>query len=881
MKLFTIRPVRRLADASALEREALCSLMESSADGLDSRTAAERLEQHGCNRIRQHEAPSWRSHLLAAFINPFIGILALIGVVTLLVDILLVSPEEADYKTIIVVSVMILISVTLRFVQEFRSTRAAEKLRALVTTRATVLRSDCGRTDVGFEEVVPGDVIFLSAGDMIPADCRVLTAKDLFVNQSVLTGESLPVEKAEQNTAGESASPFELTNICLMGTNVVSGSALVMAVNTGPDTTFGAVGASVAGKRSETSFDRGINRISWLLIRFMLVMVPLIFLINGLVKHDWFDALLFAIAVAVGLTPEMLPMIVTANLAKGAVNMSRHQVIIKRLNSIQNIGAMDVLCTDKTGTLTLDRIVLEQHINIMGYDDDEVLSWAYLNSFHQTGVKSLLDSAILSHAELNEELHVARDFAKIDEIPFDFQRRRLSVVLEQRNGRHLLICKGAAEEMLAISTHAFDPGEDNQLQIFHDEVIPLDATIRERILRETRRMNEAGMRVLLLGIREFDAEKVSYSVADESELVIAGLIGFLDPPKPSAAEAIARLGKLGVGVKVLTGDNEVVTRKICGDVGIPVTNILQGLELDLLSDAELTAKLDDTSIYCKLSPLQKSRVVQLLQKKGHTVGFLGDGINDAAALKQADVGISVDTATDIAKESADMILLENDLNVLRKGVVYGRRTFGNILKYIKMTTSSNFGNMFSMLGASIFLPFLPMLPAQLLLQNLLYDLSQISIPWDRVDEEYIHKPQKWDASFLTTFIGWFGPVSSLFDYATFAVLFFVFRADTPAQQGLFQSGWFVEGLLSQTLVVHLIRTRRIPFIQSRATWPVMLLTAAIMAIGVGLPFSPAAPLLGMQPLPGLYFPILAAILVAYAVLTQQVKGWFIRRYNVF
>jgi Mg2+-importing ATPase len=834
------------------------------------------------NRIQHEKAPSWIKQLLSAFINPFIGVLIIIAIVSFIIDVWMVTPEERDYKTIIVVSIMVFISAILRFIQEFRSNQAAEKLKNLVTNTTTVIRKETGRTEINFEEIVPGDIIHLSAGDMIPADCRVIQSKDLFVDQSVLTGESMPVEKTDNVIKnGKQLSVFELPNICFMGTNVVSGTALVVAIVTGSNTYFGEISKSVTGKLVETSFDKGINKISWMLIRFMLVRAPLIFVINGLVKGDWFEALLFAIAVAVGFTPEMLPMIVTANLAKGAVNMSKYKVIVKRLNAIQNIGAMDILCTDKTGTLTIDKIVLERHINIKGFDDDEVLSWAYLNSYHQTGVKSLLDNAILSHAELNEKLKVERDFEKIDEIPFDFQRRRLSVILKKTDGNHLLICKGAVEELLEISTHAFDPGEDKQLQIFTDEIIPLDDNTRKLILKEAQKMNEDGMRVLLLAVREFEPRALNYTVADESNLVVVGLIGFLDPAKPSANEAIKRLHELGVDVKVLTGDNEIVTKKICKEVGIPINNIMLGSDLEAISDEELIEKIDNISIFAKLSPLQKSRVVKVLKLKGHTVGFLGDGINDAGALKDADVGISVDTATDIAKESADIILLENDLNVLLKGVVYGRRTFGNILKYIKMTASSNFGNMFSMLGASAFLPFLPMLPAQLLLQNLLYDISQISIPWDRVDEEYINKPQQWNANFLSKFILYIGPISSIFDYATFALMFFFFKANTPERQSLFQTGWFVEGLLSQTLIVHLIRTRKIPFIQSWATAPVVALTSLIMAIGIIIPYTPVASMLGMTALPWIYFPFLIVILTSYAILTQVIKNWFIKRFNNF
>ena len=875
-------PTENLFKTATFPKTEIFERLQCLPTGLNEDEVSERQEQFGYNRVKREETLSWFRQLLSAFINPFIGILVLIAIVSSIIDVILAAPEDRDYKTLIVVSVMVIISVVLRFVQEYRSNLAAEKLKDLVTTTATVIRQEIGKVEIDFEEIVPGDIILLSAGDMIPADSRVIQSKDLFVNQSALTGESIPVEKNDQPIEdAKKLSPFELPNICLMGSDVVSGSAMVVAINTGESTYFGAISKSVAGKRVETSFDKGINKISWLLIRFMFVMVPLIFLINGFMKGNWYDSLLFAIAVAVGLTPEMLPMIVTANLAKGAVSMSKHNVIIKRLNAIQNIGAMDILCTDKTGTLTLDKVVLEKHVNIYGIDDEEVLSWAYLNSFHQTGVKSLLDHAILTHAELNEELKVESNFEKIDEIPFDFQRRRLSVILKKKDGKHLLICKGAVEELLSISSYAFDPGEDKKLKIFTDEVIPLDASTRELILRETKKMNEDGMRVLLVAVKEFEPREINYSVADENNLMIVGLIGFLDPAKPSAKEAIERLRKLGVNVKVLTGDNEIVTKKICKDIGIEVNNLITGNELDEITDEELVSRIGEISIFSKLNPLQKTRVVKVLQSKGNTVGFLGDGINDAGALKQADVGISVDTATDIAKESADIILLENDLNVLRKGVVYGRRTFGNILKYIKMTTSSNFGNMFSMLGASAFLPFLPMLPVQLLLQNLLYDISQVSIPWDRVDEEYINKPQQWNAKFLSKFIVFIGPISSIFDYATFALMFFVFKANTPEHQGLFQSGWFIEGLLSQTLIVHLIRTRKIPFIQSWATAPVLALTSLIMAIGIFIPFSPVAHLLGLQALPITYFPFLIIILVSYAILTQIVKNWFIKRFHNF
>jgi Mg2+-importing ATPase len=871
----------KLRNAARADRNTVFLLLDTQETGLTGAQVEEKQQNFGPNEVAHEKAPAWYIQLLQAFINPFIGILIVIAIVSLITDVFLAAPGDRDYKTLIVVSIMVMLSSLLRFWQEFRSNQAAEKLKSMVRTTATVLRNGVlgpGRQEVDIKEIVPGDIIFLSAGDMIPADSRIIQSKDLFVSQAMLTGEAMPVEKRDQSIAdADKRSALELENCCFMGTNVVSGTAMAAAVNTGSLTYFGSISKAVTGKRAETSFDRGVNSVSWLLIKFMLVMVPLVFLINGFLKHNWLEALLFGIAVAVGLTPEMLPMIVTANLAKGAVNMSKRKVIVKRLNAIQNIGAMDVLCTDKTGTLTMDKIVLERHLNVLGVEDEEVLKWAYLNSYHQTGLKNLLDMAVLDHRELHDSVHIEA-FRKVDEIPFDFQRRRMSVILE-REHKHLLICKGAVEEMLDLCPRVFDPGEDSQLQIDSDDVIPLDDRMRQTILETTKKLNKEGLRVLLVAVKEYEERPLTYSVADESNMIVAGFIGFLDPAKASAKPAIEALHKLGVELKVLTGDNEIVTKKICRDVGIPINNIVMGYELEKIGDKELTDRIDEISIFAKLSPAQKSRVVKVLQAKGHTVGFMGDGINDAAALRDADVGISVDTAVDIARESADIILLEKDLLVLRKGVIYGRRTFGNIIKYIKMTASSNFGNMFSMLGASAILPFLPMMPIQILVQNLLYDISQISIPWDRMDAEYIEQPRKWDAGGISTFMIFIGPISSIFDYATFALMWFVFKADSPAHQHLFQSGWFVEGLLSQTLIVHMIRTKKIPFIQSWATAPVLALTTAIMVVGVWLPFSGFAAALQMEPLPFRYFPWLIAILLTYCLLTQVVKVWFIRKFQ--
>ena len=872
--------VLKLRKVSKEDHHSFYTTLESNEQGLSKASVEEKKRQFGLNEIQHEKAPAWYVQLFQAFLNPFIAVLIILASVSFVMDVLLAAPGEQDYKTVIVVGVMVMLSSLLRFWQEYTSNRAAEELKSMVKTTATVIRQDKGRFEINIIDLVPGDIVFLSAGDMIPADCRIIQSKDLFVSQAMLTGESLPLEKRELFIPdANKKSPLELENICFMGTNVVSGTATAIVVTTGNMTYFGTIGKAITGKRAETSFDKGVNKVSWLLIRFMLIMVPLVFLINGLTKHNWFEALMFAISVAVGLTPEMLPMIVTANLAKGAKNMSKRKVIVKRLNAIQNIGAMDILCTDKTGTLTMDKIVLERHLNVFGDADDEVMKWAYLNSFHQTGLKNLLDVAVLEHAEIHSCVNADESFKKIDEIPFDFQRRRMSVILEEKNGKHLLICKGAVEEMLDLCSYAFDPGEDKQLHIENDKIVPMDDAMREIILNTSRKLNEEGLRVLLVAIKEYDERPLTYSIADETSMVLTGFVGFLDPAKPSAKPAIDGLQKLGVSIKVLTGDNEIVTKKICRDVGIPVQHILTGKEVELLSDKRLSEKLDETTILAKLSPIQKARIIKLLQAKGHTVGFMGDGINDAAALRDADVGISVDTAVDIAKESADIILLEKDLMVLRKGVIYGRRTFGNIIKYIKMTASSNFGNMFSMLGASALLPFLPMLPIQILVNNLLYDISQTSIPWDSMDEDFIDQPQKWDASGISKFMLFIGPISSIFDYATFAVMWFVFKANSPAHQSLFQTGWFVESLLSQTLIVHMIRTRKIPFIQSWATAPVVALTSAIMAIALFIPFSPFATAFKMEALPLAFFPWLIGILFTYCLLTQLIKNWFINKFH--
>ena len=860
--------------------------------GLTEHEAKQRIEQYGKNEVARERVPSAFIQLLLAFNNPFIFVLLALAAVSFVTDywLPLQNGEPTDITGITIIIVMVSLSGLLRFWQEFRSNKAAEALKSMIKTTATVLRrqtktATAQTIEVPLDKLVPGDIIYLSAGDMMPADIRLIESRDLFVSQAVLTGESIPIEKydtlgsvsqkgSEETPAEINASNIlDINHIGFMGTNIISGTAKGVVIATGADTYFGSLAKSIIGTRSQTAFDKGVNSVSWLLIRFMLVMVPIVLLINGLTKGDWLDAGLFALAVAVGLTPEMLPMIVSANLAKGAVGMAKRKVVVKRLNAIQNFGAMDILCTDKTGTLTQDRIILEQHLDIHGQLDPAVLQLAWLNSYYQSGMKNLMDKAIIRFAEEKTKPKKLGEgkYTKIDELPFDFSRRRLSVVMQNDDNQHIMICKGAVEEMLSIATHVYEQGEE----------LPLTEERKEKLINLAYQYNQDGFRVLAVGFKIIATQdtKTQYSVADENALVIRGFLTFLDPPKDSASEAINALREHGVAVKVLTGDNDIITTKICREVGIEAGKPLLGIEIEQMSDDQLKPLIEERTIFAKLTPLQKSRIIRLLQDNGHTVGFLGDGINDAPALRDSDVGISVDTATDIAKESADIILLEKSLMVLEEGVVRGRETFGNIMKYLNMTASSNFGNVFSVLVASAFLPFLPMLAIHLLIQNLLYDISQLSLPWDKMDDEFLQKPRKWDASNIRRFMIWIGPTSSIFDITTYAIMWFVFSANNVDMQSLFHSGWFIEGLLSQTLVVHMLRTQKIPFIQSTAAFPVIVMTILIMVVGIYIPFSPFGSMIGLEPLPWSYFPWLAGILISYCILTQLVKTFYIKRFG--
>ncbi len=850
-------------------------LFETELEGLSEPEAKQRLDKYGLNEIAREKKIQWYVQLLKTVTNPLSLLLIVLAIVSLF---------TGSTTAALIIFIMVLFGGLLRFSQEFKSNKAAEKLREMVSAKATVKRKNDTKdlaspsndakaiakgAAIDVKLLVPGDIIFLSAGDMIPADVRLIEAKDLFLSQSTLTGESLPAEKHVDLSDRNEKNPLELVNLCFMGTAVVSGSGTAVVLETGSHTYLASLAKTVGGRKPRTSFDKGVNGVTMLLLRFMLVMAPLVFMINGIFKKNWVEAFTFALSVAVGLAPEMLPVIVTANLAKGAIAMSDKKVIVKNIDAIQDFGSMNILCTDKTGTLTQDKIVLQRHLDPYGQESTDVLKYAYLNSFYQTGLKNLLDIAVLEHNQELESLEIEKNYQKFDEIPFDFVRRRMSVVIEEMGKQHVLICQGAVEEVLKVCT---------QLKVT-DQVESMDDAAHTKVVDLQKTLNSDGLRVIAVAYKVMPPDQAHYAISDESDLILLGNIAFLDPPKDSAAEAIKALKRSGVDVKILTGDNEIITRKICKDVGLPVQNVLLGSDIEALSDDKLAEVAATTTIFAKFSPTQKAKVIQVLRKKGLVVGYMGDGINDAAALREADVGISVDTAVDIAKEAADIILLEKNLLILESGVMEGRRTFANIIKYIRMGTSSNFGNMFSVLGASALLPFLPMQPVQILINNLLYDFSQTGIPFDDVDREDLAKPPQWKIDNIQRFMIFIGPISSIFDYATYALMWFVFGATTRDNQALFQTGWFVESLMTQTLIVHVIRTSKIPFFQSRASLPMLMITATIMGIALYLPFSPIASSLGFVPLPAIYFVWLALILTSYCILTQFVKTWFIKKYG--
>ncbi len=857
---------RRLAELCAAGAEEAMRRLDVTERGLDAEEVEKRRDEFGANEVITQRRGGPLVEILRRFRNPLVIQLLVIAAVSL---------AMGDLRSAIVVGGMVVLSVGLSYVQEMRSSRAVEKLKTMIQINATVRRA--GRDqEIPLADLVPGDLVVLDAGALIPADLRILRAKDLFVAQSALTGESLPVEKTAAATGAGQRGILSLECACFQGSSVVSGAGLGLVVNTGSHTSFGAISRKLAETEVETSFDKGIKGFTWLMVRFMLVMVCLVFLINGLTKGHWGEALLFGLAVAVGLTPEMLPMIVTVNLSKGAISLSRRKVIVKRLSSIQNFGAIDILCTDKTGTLTQDRVVLERHVDVTGRESEDVLRYAYLNSYYQTGLRNLLDRAVLERADLDVE----RTCRKADEIPFDFKRRRMSVTIEYE-GDLVLICKGAVEEVLKVcSKYQVD-----------EEVNPLIDVIRHDLIEDVEELSREGFRVLAIAYREFPRDKQVFSVTDESDLTLLGYIAFFDPPKDSAAQAIAGLRRAGVAVKILTGDNPLVARKVCNDVGLSGETLVTGDQLEGLTPDQLADLGEKVNIFARLSPAQKESLISALRGRGHVVGYMGDGINDAPSLKTSDVGISVDTGVDVAKEASDIVLLEKSLTILEDGIIEGRRVFCNIIKYIRMGASSNFGNMFSVVGAAYLLPFLPMAPIQILVNNLLYDFSQLGIPTDLVDEPLLRKPRQWNLANIRRFMVFIGPMSSIFDYATFALMWWVFSCANFGRSGtseamntyyekLFHTGWFVESLLTQTLIVHIIRTHRIPFVQSRPSAALVLTTLVVMSIGVWLPFSPMANYLGFVALPKAYWMWLVMFLAAYCVLTHNVKAWFHRRYGV-
>ncbi len=851
---------------SKMSKEDVLKSFNTTEKGYSSAKANELLKVNGYNKVDSEDEVKWYTLLARSFLDPFTIMLMAIIAISVFTDVLLVS--EKSYAKIIILSTIILVSGSIHFIQDFKTRKSMKKLKEMVSNKVSVIR-DGTEKKVLTSELVVGDIVELSAGDLIPADIRIISSKDLFISQSTITGEAEPVEKFENNSKVAN-DIFELENICYMGTNIVIGAAVAIVISTGKDTYLGQMSKSMAGKKEETAFDKGIKRVTGLLIKITMIMVPIVFIINILTKGNVLDSFIYAIAIAVGITPELLLVIVTANLAKGSIDMAKKKTIIKDLNSIQNLGAMDILCTDKTGTLTQDHIVLQEYLDVHGNEDMRILRHAFLNSHFQTGLKNLLDLAIIDKAKETDLIEILDNYEKVDEIPFDFSRRRMSIVIEDKKGKKQLITKGATEETLSVCKYAEIGGK----------AIEIDEKLHTEILELTKKLNAEGLRVIAVAQKnEIEHDASTFGVKDETEMVLIGYVAFLDPPKETAKEAITALNDYGVAVKVITGDNILVAKKVCAEVGIDTTNALTGKEIEKMSEAEFLKAIEKTTLFAKISPLQKASIVKALQKNGHIVGYMGDGINDAPALIQADVGISVDSGVDIAKESADIILLEKSLMVLKEGLMEGRKVFANVMKYLKMGTSSNVGNMISVLFASIFIPFLPMLPIHILLQNLLYDISQIGIPFDNVDKEYLKSPRKWEVKEISKFIVWFAPISTFFDLVTFGVLWYIIGANTIQNQALFQSGWFILGLLSQTIIVHIIRTGKIPFIQSRPSVTLFLSTVSITIIGMIIPFTKFGTYMGLVPLPKIYLLWLAIIMAAYIAVTEVVKRIYIKVYK--
>ncbi|MDD2377128.1 MAG: magnesium-translocating P-type ATPase [Clostridia bacterium] len=854
---------KKIFKYSKMEKSKILESFNTTELGYTAQQANELLQKNGYNKIESEEEVKWYDIVIKSFFDPFSIILMCIILISVFTDVILV--EEKSYAKIIILSLIILVSGTIHFIQDFKTKKSMKKLKEMVSNKISIIRGGVTE-EISLIDIVVGDIIKLSAGDLIPADLRVISSKDLFISQSSLTGESEPIEKFELNSK-DTTDIFELENICYMGTSIVSGTALVIVIAIGKDTYLGQMSKTMVTKKGDTAFDKGIKKITWLLIKITMVMVPIVFFINIATKGNILDSFIYAVAVAVGITPELLLVIVTSNLAKGSIQMAKKKTIVKDLNSIQNLGAMNILCTDKTGTLTQDHIVLEEYLDVYGNEDMRVLRHAFLNSHFQTGLKNLIDIAIIEKAKSNNLVAILDNYIKVDEIPFDFIRRRMSVVIEDKNGKKQLITKGSVEEVLSICKYAEIDGN----------VKEINNELNNEIMKIANKLNTNGLRVVAIAQKnEFYHDVKTFGVQDEYDMILIGYVAFLDPPKESAKSAIQALNGYGVAVKVITGDNELVAKKVCYQVGIDTTNSLTGKQIEKMSETELLSVVEKTTLFSKISPIQKANIVKALQSKGHIIGYMGDGINDAPALVQADVGISVDGGVEIAKESADIILLEKSLMVLTDGLIEGRKVFANIMKYLKMGTSSNVGNMISVLFASIFIPFLPMLPIHILLQNLLYDISQIGIPFDNVDKEYLKIPRKWEIKEISKFIVWFAPISTFFDLVTFAVLWYIIGANTIANQALFQSGWFLLGLLSQTVIVHIIRTKKIPFIQSRPSSIMVFSTLVITIIGLIIPYTVFGSYVGLVPLPSVYLWCLLVIMIAYILITEVVKRIYIK-----
>ena len=889
-----------LRHAATATMPELFAELSSSEEGLASEQVDAAREFYGANAVAQATKRPLPLRLLAAFADPFTYILVFIAAVSVLTDWIFATGADRDLSTPLIIGTMVLVSGVLRFIQDEKSTVAAEALAEMVESTAEVERDGDGGNETPIDEIVVGDVVHLSSGDVVPADLRIFSARDLFVSQASLTGESEPVEKraslaADASTTAAASAPAltDLESLAFMGSTVISGNARGIVVATGARTMFGEATGTLAGRKRETSFDAGIKSTSRLLMRLMLAMLPVVFVVSGATKGDWVSALLFSLSVAVGLTPEMLPMLVTTCLGKGAVDLSHRHVIVKRLDAIQDLGAVDVLCTDKTGTLTEDRIVLERHLDVNGREDARVLRYAFLNSYFSTGVKNLIDNAIVERAlaegtdEVNATVgstitaeELAERYHGIDELPFDFERRRLSVVVGDAAGRTRMVTKGALEEVLAVCTKVEVDGQ----------VLPLTDELRTQVVRRGEALADEGMRVLGVARKNEPAGAATLTVADERDMVLIGYLAFLDPPKESSAAAIRALAAHGVATKVLTGDSPRVASHVCRAIGIDAEHVLTGVDVEAMNDDELADAVQRTNIFAKLSPAQKARVVRTLRGLGHAVAYMGDGVNDAAAMRESDCGISVDSAVDVAREAADIILLEKDLMVLEHGIECGRTTYANMIKYVKMTVSSNFGNIFSVLVAAALLPFLPMTAVQLLLLNLIYDLTCTAVPWDNVDEAAVHTPRRWDTGSVRRFMVTFGPLSSVFDILTFAALFFIVcpaaaggawgTLDAAGQAvfaGTFQAGWFIESMWTQTLVVHLIRTEKVPFVGSRASLPLCALGATGIAVACVLPATPLGAALDFCALPATFWPILATMVTGYAALVMLAKHLYVRR----